>query len=67
MPSTARRTTAAELVDESRRLAVAVDILRDRVTAHVDPIAATSARTAARELQDLAELLEDPDLETSHP
>jgi hypothetical protein len=53
--------TTAELADEARRLATAADVLRDRVTAHVDRIAAGWASRAAGELRDLADILVDLD------
>ena len=56
--------TAQQLATDARDLAVHVQALERHVAAVVDPIAATHARTALRELEALAELLEDPELES---
>ena len=59
------RTTSRldRLTRDTKDLATHLAALERHVTAVVDPIAATHARTALRELEALTELLADPELE----
>ena len=66
MGTTTARSRLDRLTTDTRDLTTHVAALERHVAAVVDPIAATHARTALRELEALTELLEDPELEVRH-
>ena len=66
MQTTTDRSRLDRLATDTKDLATHVSALERHVAAVVDPIAATHARTALRELEALTELLEDPELEVRH-